>query len=377
MRLVDQQVEQKIGRSCSAAPRPERLHAGRRAVSVLSPNGPKATDDHRTAPPAPPSDQQAKGGGGITTSVSSSLIPPGTIRVIVWIDPGMADTRLTSSPESRARAGPGTGVRSLSARLVRRITTAEWIVGGLVAALMLVLILLEPDILEAPVENSRTILFILGGTIASAVALGVMLWFKVPAILRIVVLWVPFAIATWWLISPFFIDDAVDEDFATSIAAQLDNGEGSATRGTTSESPDATPRGPVAPEGTPEEAPAGEPIAEPASPVLLGSGRFVGLAGHSGTGDAGIFRNPGGSYALRFENFDVENGPDLEVYLVPGADRTSLEPGSIHLGALKGNVGNQTYDLPPGTDLVPGPYTALIWCQAFTVEFVGATLTIT
>jgi hypothetical protein len=61
---------------------------------------------------------------------------------------------------------------------------------------------------------------------------------------------------------------------------------------------------------------------------------------------------------------------------VPGADRKTLDPGSIHLGHLKGNVGNQTYDLPPGTELVAGRYTALVWCESFTVEFVGATLTI-
>jgi Electron transfer DM13 len=289
----------------------------------------------------------------------------------------MADTRLTPSRRSGARAEPSALARSLPGRLVRRITTPEWIVGGLVAALMLVLTLLEPDILEAPVENSRTVLFTLGGTIVAAVALAVTLWFKVPPILRMVVLWVPFAIATWWPISPFFIDDAVDEDFSTSIAAQLNEGEESATDGTTAESPAAAPPGSIGPERVSEKPPAEEPIAEPAVPVLLGAGRFVGLAGHSGTGDAGIFRNPDGSYALRFENFDIENGPDLEVYLVPGADRTSLEPGSVHLGALKGNVGNQTYDLPAGTDLVPGPYTALVWCQRFTVEFVGATLTIT
>jgi Electron transfer DM13 len=294
----------------------------------------------------------------------------------VSIDRGMADTRPTPTPPSGGLAEPSARVRPLPGRLVRRITTPEWIVGGLVAALMLVLVLLEPDILEAPVENSRTVLFTVGGTIAAAVALVVMLWLKVPAILRVVVLWVPFAIVTWWLISPFFIDDVVDEDFSTSIAAQLDEGEGSATNGTTAESPDAAPPGSVGPEGVPERAPAEEPLAEPAVPVLVGSGRFVGLAGHSGTGDAGLFRNPDGSYALRFENFDIENGPDLEVYLVPGANRTSLDPGSIHLGALKGNVGNQTYDLAPGTDLVPGPYTALIWCERFTVEFVGATLTI-
>ena len=118
------------------------------------------------------------------------------------------------------------------------------------------------------------------------------------------------------------------------------------------------------------------PPPPPSGPVLLGAGQFVGLAGHSGTGDAGIFENPDGSLVLRFENFDIENGPDLEVYLVPGPDQTSLPEGSIHLGALKGNIGDQNYDLPPGTELVPGAYTALVWCEAFSVEFVGATIDI-
>jgi len=225
---------------------------------------------------------------------------------------------------------------------------------------MVVLVVLEPDLLEAPVENSRTILFTVGGTIAAAVVLIVMLRFNVPAVLRILVLWVPFAIVSWWLVSPYFRDDVVDEDFSTSIAAQVDEGDEPATPNSTEAPPDA-----ARPDG-----------ARPDAPVLLGAGRFVGLAGHSGTGDAGVFRNPDGSSVLRFENFDIENGPDLEVYLVPGADQTSLAPGAIHLGGLKGNVGDQTYDLPPGTDLTPGPYTALVWCEAFTVEFVGATLTI-
>jgi hypothetical protein len=266
-------------------------------------------------------------------------------------------------------------VRSLSTRLVGRITTAEWIIGGLVAALMLVLVLLEPDILEAPVENSRTMLFTFGGAIAAAVALVVMLRFNIPAILRILALWVPFAIVSWWLISPFFLDDVVEEDFSTSIATQLDEGDESVTPDPTIDPPGAASPDPAGSEDPVETVPAEEPVVEPAVPVLLGAGQFVGLAGHSGTGDAGIFRNPDGSYALRFENLDIENGPDLEVYLVPGADRTSLDPGSIHLGQLKGNVGNQTYDLPPGTDLA-GPYTALVWCEAFSVEFVGATVAI-
>jgi hypothetical protein len=280
----------------------------------------------------------------------------------------MADTRLPPTPAPRSRSERPADTRALPTRLLGRVTTPEWIVGGLVGALMLVLVALEPDILEAPVENSRTILFTVGGTIAAAVVLAVMLRLNVPAVVRVLVLWVPFAIVTWWLISPYFRDDVVDEGFSTSIASQLDADEEPAGSDTTVASP-----GSAAPDAAEPPAPPAEP---PAEPVLLGAGQFGGLAGHSGTGDAGIFRNPDGSHALRFENFDIENGPDLEVYLVPGADQTSLVPGSVHLGGLKGNVGDQTYDLPPGTPLAPGAYTALVWCEAFSVEFVGATLTI-
>jgi Electron transfer DM13 len=280
----------------------------------------------------------------------------------------MADTRIPPPSASSSRSERPAVQRVLLTRLVGRITRSEWIIGGLVGALMLVLVVLEPDILEAPLENSRTILFTVGGTIAAAVVLVVMLRFNIPAVVRILVLGVPFAIVSWWLISPYFRDDVVDEQFSTSIAAQLDEGNEPATPDPTVAPPDGAPS---------DTAGSEEPVGAPsAAPVLLGAGRFVGLAGHSGTGDAGIFQNPDGSYVLRFENFDIENGPDLEVYLVPGTDQTSLAPGSIHLGGLKGNVGDQTYDLPAGTDLAVGPYTALVWCEAFSVEFVGATLTI-
>ena len=237
---------------------------------------------------------------------------------------------------------------------------AEWVVAGLVAAVLLVLVIAEPDILGAPFENTKTIVFTGGGTVVAAVALVAMLRFGVPPIVRVVVLLVPFVAVNWWLLSPFFVDDVVDEEFSTSIGDQLDDAP-SASSSTTE--PDETDE--------PDE-----PVDAPTSgPVLVGAGAFVGLAGHSGTGDAGLFENPDGSYSLRFEDFDIENGPDLVVYLVPGADQTTLAAGAIDLGSLRGNVGNQTYEIPEGTDLSAGTYTALVWCDAFDVEFVGATLT--
>ena len=288
----------------------------------------------------------------------------------------------TSTPPATGRDGD-VAPDSLVRELISRVTRLEIIVGALVAAVMLLLVLIEPNILEAPFENERTILFTVGGTILAAIAFVAMLWFRVPAVVRVIVLLVPFAIVNWWLISPYFIDDTVDEEFSTSISAQSATPPATDApapteptqenqAGTSSEP--AAEEDPARQEPPATEDPTDEEPSPPSGPVLLGAGQFVGLAGHSGTGDAGIFQNPDGTLVLRFENFDIENGPDLEVYLVPGADQTSLAEGSIPLGALKGNIGDQNYELPSGTDLTTGAYTALVWCEAFSVEFVGATI---
>ncbi len=232
---------------------------------------------------------------------------------------------------------------------------------------MLVLVVIEPNILEAPFQNERTLLFTFGGTVLAALAFVVMLGFRVPPVVRVVVLAVPFVIVNWWLISPYFSDDVVEESFSTSISergATAADAPAPAVDGSAQQQPPAA--------SVPSEAES----PSPSGPVLRGAGQFVGLAGHSGSGDAGVFQNPDGSLVLRFENFDIENGPDLEVYLVPGPDQTSLPEGSIHLGPLKGNIGDQNYELPAGTELPPGAYTALVWCEAFSVEFVGATIAI-
>lgn len=303
----------------------------------------------------------------------------------------MSDTFTPPSTEPQHGAAP----EPLWRRLLSRITRLEMVIGGVIAAVMALLVIIEPDIVEAPFENANTILFTLGGTALAAVAFVAMLWLRVPAAVRVVVLVVPFVLVNWWLLSPYFIDDVVDEDFSTSISAQLADADAPAEPAAEADAP-AADEPPPASEGSSEpsaasddaavEEPAAETDApaEPAAdeppaatgPVLLGAGQFVGLAGHDGTGDAGIFENPDGTFTLRFENFDIDNGPDLEVYLVPGADQTDLAEGSIHLGALSGNVGNQNYELPPGTELAPGTYTVLVWCEAFSVEFVGANVTV-
>jgi hypothetical protein len=291
------------------------------------------------------------------------------------------------TPDTEHQRPPTTGSDRRS--LVARISRLEWAVAAVAVAVMVGLAVAEPDILEAPFENERTIGFVGFGAVAAAVALILMLRLRVPPAIRVVVLGAPFVAVSWWLISPFFIDDVVNDDFETSIAVATGRSEplesspgtvapttvasnmGSAptsTAATTAES-----SGPA----SPDTRPSSTSVSRPVGPALLGAGQFTGLAGHEGTGDAGIFRLDDGSHVLRLENFDIQNGPDLRLYLVPGADQTSPADGSLYLGALRGNVGNQTYELD--ADFVPtvGHWTVLVWCEAFSVEFVGASISIT
>jgi hypothetical protein len=102
-------------------------------------------------------------------------------------------------------------------------------------------------------------------------------------------------------------------------------------------------------------------------PILLGDGRFRAAA-HPTSGRAALIKDSDGSRVLTLTRFETDPGPDLRVYLVPG-DGSSVR-GSVDLGALKGNKGNQQYAVP--ADAPAG--AVVIWCRAFSVAFGSATL---
>ncbi len=113
-----------------------------------------------------------------------------------------------------------------------------------------------------------------------------------------------------------------------------------------------------------------------ASPVR--SGRFVGADSfHMGAGRATIFRLPDGRQTLRLEEFTVTNGPDLYVYLSGHpAPRDSAQlhgSGDFEVARLRGNIGEQSYDLP--ADLDVGAFkSVVIYCKRFTTVFSTAEL---
>jgi hypothetical protein len=108
----------------------------------------------------------------------------------------------------------------------------------------------------------------------------------------------------------------------------------------------------------------------------LASGQFHSGA-HETRGTATVFQLADGKKTLRLSDFATSNGPDVHVYLVAAGDAkdndTVTKAGFIDIGSLKGNIGDQNYDLPADTDLAK--YRAVtIWCKRFSVNFGTAPL---
>jgi len=112
-------------------------------------------------------------------------------------------------------------------------------------------------------------------------------------------------------------------------------------------------------------------------PAAVAMGMFMDADDfHRGSGSATMFRGPDGNHILRFEDFMVTNGPALSVLISKAEGITSSENLGeyLDLGPLKGNVGNQNYEVPAGTD-VSEYKTVVIYCVPFHVVFATAPLT--
>ncbi|HSD45063.1 MAG TPA: DM13 domain-containing protein [Pyrinomonadaceae bacterium] len=108
----------------------------------------------------------------------------------------------------------------------------------------------------------------------------------------------------------------------------------------------------------------------------LATGQFHSGA-HETKGTATVFQLADGKKTLRLTDFATSNGPDVHVYLVASGDAKDNDSvtnaGFIDIGSLKGNIGDQNYDLPGGVDLAK--YRAVtIWCKRFSVNFGTAPL---
>lgn len=162
-------------------------------------------------------------------------------------------------------------------------------------------------------------------------------------------------------VQTLFFDDKVDEAGPVFESGAALSGAGDTTTttpGAASPSSTATPPTSVAP--------AVEQVA---------AGTFVDRS-HPASGTA-VVLSDGAQTFVRFENFETDNGPDLFVYLSRGTTAEgpegSFDDDFVNLGALKGNIGDQNYEIPPDVDIADYS-TVVIWCRRFSVAFGAADL---
>ena len=202
-------------------------------------------------------------------------------------------------------------------------------------------------------------------------------WIKshrlIAAIVAVVIV-VPVAGLAWWLGSPLFLDREVDEDFPALMNAVIPDGMEMSQAQATMEV--------VMGNEVMVEEEMMEAMGAMLAPEAVKTGQFRdGDSFHKGSGDATIWDLGTDGFVLRFENFNVINGPDLRVLLTTHPDPMSR--GDVHaddvdyveLGKLKGNIGNQNYLIPNDLN-VDDYHSVVIYCKPFQVVFSVAPLSI-
>jgi hypothetical protein len=115
------------------------------------------------------------------------------------------------------------------------------------------------------------------------------------------------------------------------------------------------------------------PAALSSEPEALYTGSLEGKV-HQTSGRATIYKTADGKEYLRLSDFTTSNGPDVHVLLVRADDKAfereivKGDLSGVELGALKGNQGDQSYDLPAAVDLNQYQVVA-IYCERFHAIF--------
>ena len=128
----------------------------------------------------------------------------------------------------------------------------------------------------------------------------------------------------------------------------------------------------------PSDQTTGSATADGPARVELASADFID-AEHGTSGRAVIYLRDDGSRYLRLEGFETSNGPDVHVWITDqqsGGDCEGCgdswgiyDDGEyVGLGSLKGNIGDQNYEIPGDADL-SAMKSVVIWCDRFNVAF--------
>jgi hypothetical protein len=123
----------------------------------------------------------------------------------------------------------------------------------------------------------------------------------------------------------------------------------------------------------------GAPAAPAPGNTLLATGTLI-THEHQTSGTVRLVRLADGRTQLVVADLATSDGPDLRVWLtdrpvIQGRDGWHVfdDGHYVELGRLKGNRGNQVYDVPAGTDLT-ALVSVTIWCKRFATSFGAAEL---
>ena len=112
--------------------------------------------------------------------------------------------------------------------------------------------------------------------------------------------------------------------------------------------------------------------------LILAQGEFQDTdTVHRGKGTARVLALPAGGIEIQLSEFEVTNGPDLELWFSdhpnPASSSDVTTGNWLSLGLLKGNIGDQSYLVPSGTNI--SEYRSIVvWCEQFGVLFSAASL---
>lgn len=101
----------------------------------------------------------------------------------------------------------------------------------------------------------------------------------------------------------------------------------------------------------------------------------VKAVGHDASGSASVIQIDRKRNVLTLRRFSIDPGPQVRVWLVPRSAKSdsAIPKDYKDLGKLKGNKGNQRYNIPGRVDL--RRYRSVVfWCVPFTQALARADL---
>ena len=245
-------------------------------------------------------------------------------------------------------------------RFIRRLRWWELAPEAVLGVVLAVFAVTETSAALSAFKSPKAIVLMLGvGVVWIAGRLLLPLVVRHPAPRVVVFFLAAFALAKI-VVFPAYDDHTVVETLAARSTPT--------TAATATPAPSSVPTDMVPATIPPTSAP---PTTAAADPVVVATGSFAGID-HRASGTVRVYRAADGSFVVGLEDFDIQPGPDYDVYVVSGADREHRD-GAVRLDDLRGNRGTQYYDVPDGVGLDQGAWTVLVWCETFGVPVANAT----